>query len=86
MASKSGAVWAVDIGNNSLKALHLSAAGDVVEVIALSTVTWEFWGFYFLCEACIKKERKKKLQISVVKSEEDRKQILRANPMYRDRS
>ncbi|KKL19506.1 hypothetical protein LCGC14_2464800 [marine sediment metagenome] len=61
-------------------------AGDVVEVTALSTVTWEFWGFYFLCEACLKKERKKELQVSVVESEEDRKQILRANPMYRDRS
>ena len=38
MASKSGAVWAVDIGNNSLKALHLSAAGDVVEVIGFDNI------------------------------------------------
>jgi len=38
MASKSGAVWAVDIGNNSLKALHLSTAGDVVEVIGFDNI------------------------------------------------
>ena len=38
MASKSGAVWAVDIGNNYLKALHLSAVGDVVEVIGFDNI------------------------------------------------
>jgi len=38
MASKSGAVWAVDIGNNSLKALHLNAVGDVVEVIGFDNI------------------------------------------------
>ena len=38
MAVKSGAVWAVDIGSNSLKALHLSAEGDVVEVIGFDHI------------------------------------------------
>jgi len=38
MASKSGAVWAIDIGNNSLKALRLSAASGVVEVIGFDNI------------------------------------------------
>ena len=38
MASATGAVWAIDIGNNSLKALHLSIAGGVVEVIGFDNI------------------------------------------------
>jgi type IV pilus assembly protein PilM len=38
MASLSGAVWAIDIGNNSLKALHLRAAGEVVEIIGFDNI------------------------------------------------
>jgi len=38
MASKFGAVWAIDIGNNSLKALQLSAEGGVVEVIGFDNI------------------------------------------------
>ncbi|MBW8039474.1 MAG: type IV pilus assembly protein PilM [Planctomycetes bacterium] len=38
MASKSNAVWAIDIGSNSLKALHLSAEGDIVEVIGFDHI------------------------------------------------
>jgi len=38
MASRSGSVWAIDIGNNSLKALHLSNAGGVVEVIGFDNI------------------------------------------------
>jgi type IV pilus assembly protein PilM len=38
MASDSGSVWAIDIGNNSLKALHLSNAGGVVEVIGFDNI------------------------------------------------
>jgi type IV pilus assembly protein PilM len=38
MASLSGAVWAIDIGNNSLKALHLRAADGVVEVIGFDNI------------------------------------------------
>jgi len=38
MAVKSSAVWAIDIGSNSLKALHLSAEGDVVEVIGFDHI------------------------------------------------
>jgi type IV pilus assembly protein PilM len=38
MASKSNAVWAIDIGSNSLKALHLSAEGDTVEVIGFDHI------------------------------------------------
>ena len=38
MAAKSDAVWAIDIGNNSLKALHLSAASGVVEVIGFDNI------------------------------------------------
>ena len=38
MVSKSGAVWAIDIGNNALKALHLSEAGGSVEVIGFDNI------------------------------------------------
>ena len=38
MAVKPGAVWAIDIGSNSLKALHLSAEGGVVEVIGFDNI------------------------------------------------
>jgi len=38
MASESSSVWAIDIGNNSLKALHLSNAGGVVEVIGFDNI------------------------------------------------
>ncbi len=38
MTSKSSAVWAIDIGSNSLKALHLSAESDVVEVIGFDNI------------------------------------------------
>ncbi|NIP22371.1 MAG: pilus assembly protein PilM, partial [Phycisphaerae bacterium] len=38
MASKLGAVWAIDIGSNSLKALHLSTEGDTVEVIGFDHI------------------------------------------------
>ena len=38
MAAKFGAVWAIDIGNNSLKALHLSAESGVVEVIGFDNI------------------------------------------------
>ncbi len=38
MASKTSAVWAIDIGSNSLKALHLSAVGDTVEVIGFDHI------------------------------------------------
>ncbi len=38
MASATGAVWAIDIGNNSLKALHLSIAGGAVEVIGFDNI------------------------------------------------
>lgn len=38
MAVKSDAVWAIDIGSNSLKALHMSAEGDVVEVIGFDNI------------------------------------------------
>ncbi len=41
MAAKSSAVWAIDIGNNSLKALHLSAEGDTVEVIGFDHIQHE---------------------------------------------
>jgi type IV pilus assembly protein PilM len=40
MAAKSSAVWAVDIGSNSLKALHLSAEGDTVEVIGFDNIQY----------------------------------------------
>ena len=38
MASKTGAVWAVDIGNNSIKALHLTDERGVVEVIGFENI------------------------------------------------
>ncbi|MHC4528191.1 MAG: type IV pilus assembly protein PilM, partial [Planctomycetota bacterium] len=38
MATKPSVVWAVDVGNNSLKALHLSTENDVVEVIGFDSV------------------------------------------------
>ena len=38
MASKSGAVWAIDIGNNCLKALRLSIAGGDAEVIGFDNI------------------------------------------------
>jgi len=38
MAVKPGAVWAIDIGSDSLKALHLSVEGDVVEVIGFDNI------------------------------------------------
>ncbi len=38
MASKSGAVWAIDIGNNSLKALRLSDSHGTVEVVAFDNI------------------------------------------------
>jgi type IV pilus assembly protein PilM len=41
MAVKSSAVWAIDIGSNSLKALHLSAVGDVVDVIGFDHIQHE---------------------------------------------
>jgi type IV pilus assembly protein PilM len=38
MASSTGAIWAVDIGNNSLKALRLSAESGAVEVIGFENI------------------------------------------------
>ena len=38
MAVTTGAVWALDIGNNSLKALHLSLSGGAVEVIGFDNL------------------------------------------------
>lgn len=38
MASKTGGVWAIDIGNNSLKAIHLSNASGVVEVTGFDNI------------------------------------------------
>ena len=38
MASRTGAVWAIDIGNNSLKALQLSEVGNAVEVIGFDNI------------------------------------------------
>lgn len=38
MASASDTIWAIDIGNNSLKALHLSGASGVVEVIGFDNI------------------------------------------------
>lgn len=38
MAVESGSVWAIDIGNNSLKALHLSSVGGNVQVIGFDSV------------------------------------------------
>ncbi|RKY24050.1 MAG: hypothetical protein DRP62_04650 [Planctomycetota bacterium] len=38
MASGYGSVWAIDIGNNSLKALRLNAEGGAVEVIGFDNI------------------------------------------------
>lgn len=38
MAAASDAIWAVDLGNNFLKALHLVAVGDVVQVIGFDHI------------------------------------------------
>lgn len=38
MAAGSDAIWAVDLGNNSLKALHLMGVGDVVQVIGFDHI------------------------------------------------
>ena len=38
MAAASDAVWAIDLGNNSLKALHLVAVGDAVQVIGFDHI------------------------------------------------
>jgi len=38
MAARTDSVWAIDIGNNSLKALHLSDRGGVVEVIGFDNI------------------------------------------------
>jgi type IV pilus assembly protein PilM len=38
MAAASDAVWAIDLGNNSLKALHLAAVGEAVQVIGFDHI------------------------------------------------
>ncbi|HON90338.1 MAG TPA: type IV pilus assembly protein PilM [Sedimentisphaerales bacterium] len=38
MAPASDAVWAIDLGSNSLKALHLAAVGDAVQVIGFDHI------------------------------------------------
>jgi type IV pilus assembly protein PilM len=38
MAAGSDAIWAVDLGNCSLKALHLMGVGDVVQVIGFDYI------------------------------------------------
>jgi len=38
MASASDAVWAIDLGNSSVKALHLAYVGDTVQVVAFDNV------------------------------------------------
>ena len=38
MASNTGAIWAIDIGNSSLKALHLRDSGGVVEAIGFDNI------------------------------------------------
>jgi len=38
MAAKFGTVWAIDLGNSSLKALRLSAENEVVEVIGFENI------------------------------------------------
>ena len=38
MAAETGSVWAIDIGNNSLKALYLSTERGVVEVIGFDNI------------------------------------------------
>lgn len=38
MAAAPDAIWAIDLGNHSLKALHLMVAGDVVQVIGFDHI------------------------------------------------
>ena len=38
MAAAVDAVWAIDVGNSSLKALHLIAVGDIVQVIGFDNI------------------------------------------------
>ena len=38
MASKTDAIWAIDLGNNAVKALRLSAASGVVEVVGFDNI------------------------------------------------
>jgi type IV pilus assembly protein PilM len=38
MAAASDAIWAVDLGNNSLKAIHMVAVGDAVQVIGFDHI------------------------------------------------
>ena len=38
MAAEMGAIWAIDIGNNSLKALYLSTERGVVEVVGYDNI------------------------------------------------
>jgi len=38
MAAETGTVWAIDIGNNSLKALYLSTERGVVEVVGFDNI------------------------------------------------
>jgi hypothetical protein len=38
MAGEYNSVWAIDIGNNSLKALRLRSEGGVVEVIGFDNI------------------------------------------------
>jgi len=38
MATAADAIWAIDLGNNSLKALHLAVVGDAVQVIGFDNV------------------------------------------------
>jgi type IV pilus assembly protein PilM len=38
MASATGSIWAIDIGNHSLKAMHLRDAGGVLEVIGFDKI------------------------------------------------
>lgn len=38
MATASDAIWAIDLGSNSLKALHLAAVGEAVQVIGFDHV------------------------------------------------
>ncbi|MHC4190696.1 MAG: hypothetical protein ACYSUB_13645 [Planctomycetota bacterium] len=37
-ATTTGTVWAIDLGNNSLKALHLSTERGVIEVIGFDNI------------------------------------------------
>ncbi|MBN2456694.1 MAG: type IV pilus assembly protein PilM [Sedimentisphaerales bacterium] len=38
MVAKTGGVWSIDLGNNSLKALHLQIVGETVEVIGFENI------------------------------------------------